>query len=120
MAWRPLPCPRLGEPAMSGPVEQHRGLLEGGAPPGTDEDARHQLEALRAEVERLMRERATPALAGPADQAERFPGEAPGGVAHRSGAAPTVDDAIDELMSGFDVRLAEVNRRLDRVLERRR
>ena len=88
--------------------------------------AQEELARLRGEVERLMRERMTPALAG-ADLAASHAQRKSGDVENRFEKAPAVDDfpavfekAVDEMMGGFDARLAEVHRRLDGVPARRR
>lgn len=72
----------------------------------------------------MMEEGATPAAAGPVSDEASGAREA---IENRVENAPAVDDlpaafekAVDEMMGGFDARLAEVHRRLDGVLERRR
>lgn len=111
---------------MSDPAEQYRGSSEERASRVID-DAQNELARLRAQMELLMQERVTPALAGATDQVGRYAEGVRDAAEDQSEATATFgklpgafDDAMDELMGDFDMRLAEVNRRLDRVLERRR
>lgn len=119
MARLPLPCPRSGDLIMSGPAEQNGGSREDPSPRAA-EDTLGELARLRAQVERLMRERTVPALAGAAERGRDAVEDQSETTATGDNLPGAFDNAMDELMSGFDVRLAEVNRRLDRVLERRR
>lgn len=93
------------------------------------DDASEQIAALRAQVQTLMSERATPALQGAADQGQDHVGSAnkvtDSTREHSSfDRVPSyvedaVEDAIEDLLSDFDVRLAAVSRDLDRILAQR-